>query len=52
MTCHFGLQLLRLLLRHYLYAAQGVIFVVDSSDQEWFHQAKDLLNMILNEVGR
>ncbi|KAG0534625.1 hypothetical protein BDA96_04G295500 [Sorghum bicolor] len=42
-------ELLRLLLRHYLYAAQGVIFVVDSSDQEWFHQAKDLLNMILNE---
>ena len=51
-TCLFGLHLLRLLLRHYLYGAQGVIFVVDSSDREWILQAQDLLNMILNEVGR
>jgi ADP-ribosylation factor protein 1 len=48
---HFDLQL-RGLLRHYLYGAQGVIFVVDSSDREWILQAQDLLNMILNEVGR
>ncbi|CAD6343640.1 unnamed protein product, partial [Miscanthus lutarioriparius] len=40
---------LRGLLRHYLYGAQGVIFVVDSSDREWILQAQDQLNMILNE---
>lgn len=46
---HFDLQL-RPLLRHYLYGVQGVVFVVDSSDREWILRAKDLLNIILDEV--
>ncbi|KAL6638575.1 hypothetical protein ACP70R_023686 [Stipagrostis hirtigluma subsp. patula] len=37
------------LLRHYFHGAHGIIFVVDSSDREWIHYAKERLDMILNE---
>ncbi|XP_062213070.1 ADP-ribosylation factor 1-like [Phragmites australis] len=40
---------LRPLWKYYFHGTQGLIFVVDSSDRERILQAKDELNMLLNE---
>lgn len=47
--CGFNLQLRRLW-KHYFHGTQGLIFVVDSSDRERLPDARDELNMLLNEV--
>ncbi|TVU44225.1 hypothetical protein EJB05_03661 [Eragrostis curvula] len=44
-----GQGTIRRLWKHYFHGTQGLIFVVDSSDRERLPDARDELNMLLNE---
>ena len=45
-----GQEKIRPLWRHYFQMTQGLIFVVDSSDRERFHEAKEVLFGVLGDV--